>query len=257
MQPTQTKNQLNSNYIRIACVAIATTFLGIAQSHAASLFLTGLTEFSTTSEGLRAGDVWDTTGGFAGPGGSPFNLYVSQGGSAAPFINSGNDDSVRISIELIADSDYTLTFRGSFGVSGAAQREFYGLNLFFNLDDLHPQISVFAPVQIDAVIPPFTANSSDTVSLDGSTPVPGSGSLFFDADEKRVTLTSYQWAVPTVENVDRIGTYSADPNGIDDYVGRITLHVGPIPEPTTGVLVMLSLVGFASSRRRASKAVNE
>ena len=69
------------------------------------------------------------------------------------------------------------------------------------------------------------------------------------------------WAVPAVNNVDRVSPFTAAPDGSTDFVGSYTLKVTqPVPEASSfvslGGLLLLGMGGFAVSRRRKAGAAD-
>ncbi len=251
------QNQPAFSFYRV----ISSTFVVIAMSClssnqlSAQTTLGGIAVFSTdASGGVFGGDVWNTHGGDA-----PVNIYVMDGSDVfnSPFINGPGDAQAAISIPLVPGvHTYTMV-----GGSGAPQA-YFGINLFFNGNEVNPGISAFAPVQTNSTIPSFAANgNASTFILSGAALVSGANSLTFQDANMVVTLTSYRWVNPSVYNVDRTsapfgskGTVGQD--GVPDWVGQITLNVVPVPEPTTSVLFASGLAGLIvwartrSDRRR-------
>jgi hypothetical protein len=65
------------------------------------------------------------------------------------------------------------------------------------------------------------------------------------------TLTDFFWATPSVYHLDQVGTTTTGANGIQDYIGGITLEVTPVPEPH-GSLWLISLLAMGTAMVRRS-----
>jgi hypothetical protein len=228
----------------------------LTPSKANAGFLTGAVQFSTDSNGtFSGGQVWNT---FADIG--VFNLYVTQANSGinGAFLNSGNTNpATRIHVELSAPGTYTFYMFGQPGFSVSH----FGLNLFFNSDDVNPGISVFAPLTTTTVAnPPFSANSSSsTPRLQDSLSLPfvsAAGTLVFSDGATNVRLTDYGWSDPAVKILNRVQAFNNTPDGVNDFVGHFTLEVTAVPEPGSLTLFCIGAVSLASYgwRRRRNKA---
>lgn len=213
--------------------------------------MTGALQFSTNNSGaLSGGQVWNSLGGDG-----TFNLYVTQANSGinGAFLNSGNTNpAARINVDLSTPGTYMFH---TFGQPGTIQ-SFFGLNLFFDSDDVNPGISVFAAVDtpLSPPYPSFSANSSSTLNLQNNAPSAGAGTLVWSDGTVNVTLTDYRWSQPDVENLDRIQGLNNVPGAGNDFVGHFTLEVtSVVPEPSSLTLLglsALSMGGYALLRRR-------
>ena len=205
---------------------------------------------SSPAGGLFGYAIWDTL-----PGGF-FNLFLAPGepggnpdGLTAPLINGPTDADVAINIALQPGTNtYTI-----FGSPPWQAGTHMALNLYFDTNRAM-LISALAPVKTNAYMPPVVANvSSQTVTLDGSS-VPAAGALSFTNVFWSITLAEYFWSNTNVFSVDRVTRPpnsqggNAVPDGLNDFVGMISLVVAPINhlevppslsislDPTNGVL---------------------
>ena len=197
--------------------------------------LTGLIEFSTDSAGNHVGgQLWNTLGNDIR---NVYNLYMTQNGIDGPFLNHGDAALANISIPLnVGTSTFTI-----YGAPGAALN-FFGLNLFFNVDNVNPAISVFAPLAVaPSPYPSFAANSGATLDLQGFG-TPGAGAVAYNDGSFRVTLTDYHWSHPDTGARDRIQPFIDAPDSVNDFVGQFTLVTQAVPEPRS---LMLAAFGFA------------
>jgi hypothetical protein len=226
-------------------IALLTTVLLLPLGRAsADVVLTDVTVFSADAAGTYvSGDIWDTR-----PGAS-FNVWIQSGSSGGPFLTGPSDAAVRPNI-LISPGVNSFRLLADPGVD----RSHIGVNLFFNGANL-PSISVYGPLR--------TAPGSSSFQADGAavTPgpdtgaaqlVPGAGTLQFQAGGQMYTLTDFFWATPSVYHVDQIGTTSTGANGIQDYVGGITLEVTPVPEPHRA-LWLISLLAIGATMQLRSQ----
>jgi hypothetical protein len=233
-------------------VALA-LLLALGPGTASATFLSGAIVFSTDADGnASGGQIWNALGGDGF-----FNLYLTSGTPAAPFLNSGNGAAASVNVALTPGT-YTFALFGNPG--GAIANN--GINLFFNGANASPGLSAFAPLQSAgnpnpgfSVIPP----GRSTLTLGGAG-VGSSGSLGFDDGSTTVTLTDFQWATPAFLGLDRVSSNDNTPGGGNDFVGSISLSVTGVPEPSGLALVGLGaavLLGYArrgTARRRPSGA---
>jgi hypothetical protein len=208
--------------------------------------LSGLVEATTSTTGSYIADQrWSTQGN-----GSIVDLFVigSSNISTGAFINGPSDSQTAISITLTPGT-YKFSFLGGGGVDPNNTNS--GLNIYFNGSTSTPGISVFGPVQSSATVPSFSPDGASATEGFNLATVPGANSIIYSDGANQVTLTSYSWALPSVNNVDRVtqpnsGFSSVGPDGNPDWVGQITLNVVAVPEPGTGGLMAagsLALLG--------------
>jgi hypothetical protein len=230
---------------------------GAVGAQAASL--TGAIIFTADSAGNR-GSGWANTDA---RNNSSFNVYVLPDLPSTSFgngfLNSGNTfpgaTSINIGLSVPGTYSFTMlgdTSAGSVGISN------WGLNLFFNGDDLNSKISVFglSNTTNQANIPAFSANSAaSTATLEpfnlGNTP--GAGTLTFIDGGNSITLTHYRLSHESIFAVDKVSGYGIGANGSLDGVVEFTLRVAPVnstvPEPSTVLLLGSGLAGLAAWRR--------
>ncbi len=193
----------------------------------AAITLTGINEFSTDNSGNWTGQIWDTRGNIN----TAYGLWMINGDFGGPFVNGPDMAHAPINVAL-PNGTYTFSFHGD---PGSLSR--WGMNLFFNGNNVVPGISVFAQERTNGVVPPFSPNaSSNTPSLAGTTsisPTAAANSRSFASNGQAVTITGYQWDAPSINNTDRVSpTSNTMGNGSPDYTGQITLSVYSISSNT-------------------------
>lgn len=216
------------------------------------------------------GTAWDTIGG----DNLVSNLYLIREPSdlaTDPFINSGNTaptpnvpSSAAIS-ESLSIGSHRFAIIG-FGADAAALPR-AGMNLFFNNNNVNPGISAYTALSFTAppaAGPGFSAipATSRTYADPFLSPQPlASGTLSFTSGNETVTLTDFRWYDVNVFDLDRVGSFDANPDGPlgsgfpKDVVATFTLQVSSsaaVPEPSPVVLVALGgfCVGVGRMRRR-------
>jgi hypothetical protein len=218
--------------------------------------LSGLVEATTSTTGSFIADQrWSTQGN-----GSIVDLFVigSTNISAGAFVNGPSDSQAAISITLTPGT-YKFSFLGGGGVDPNNTNS--GLNIYFDGSTSTPGISVFGPVQSSATVPSFSPDGASATEGFNLATVPGANSIIYSDGANQVTLTSYSWALPSVNNVDRVsqpnvGFSSVGPDGSPDWVGQITLNVVAVPEPGTGGLLAagsLALLGQLFRTRKLTR----
>ncbi len=250
MSPTTCHLPCRKNRLLVrVLVLVGLVLMGLRPGQAAAV--TGMVVFGADSSGTYTRDIWNTLGGDFLPF-NWFNLYVVQGSMGDPFLNSGDGPETSVNIPL-ALGIHSFTLWGS---PPADPNPAFGLNIFFDGDNSIPGISAFAPVNVgpSPPFPPFFPDSSpSTVTLDVH-PAPGSGSLSFVDGSVRITVTDYSWSEPAVFGTDRVSPYNNMPDGANDWVGRLTLEVDPIPEPATFGLIGAGLLGLSMISRKKGPA---
>ncbi len=212
------KSSISSWVVR----AGVTAAIGIALSTSAyaSTTLSGLKLFSTDATGRDSGigsQVWATPSG-----GGPSKLWVIRGTPDDAFLNGPSNAAAAINIPL-TNGRHTFTIYGAPG----AEKDFFGLNLFFNGASTKPNISIFAAPHRNASAPPpaFSADGAMTQQLNTSTLVAGANTMTFVDGPVTVKLVSYFWALPTVFNRDRVGRQQTGADGAADFIGQFELEI--------------------------------
>ena len=196
-----------------------------------AISLTGLLQHGTVvGDGGRTGGspMWNTLGNEA----SFANIYLTEpnGGYEAPLLNSGNGAAASIAYDLAPGTYEFFFFVDGFWANNPGE---YGLNLFFDGDNVNPGIAAFSPKNLSS------ENAAEagvaTHTLDGlGALAPTPSDLSYWADGLRITLTSYGFGEPGVFGgppLDRVGNVKSIPDGFADGVGRFTLKVETLPVP--------------------------
>jgi S1-C subfamily serine protease len=101
----------------------------------------------------------------------------------------------------------------------------FGLNLFFDHDDMTPGITVFAPVTpAKDVTPPFGTTDEMTMRPD-TKGVAGAGTLRYVSRDITVEVIAFRLVGPAVEKIDVVSREDMVPNGVPDLEGTLTLRV--------------------------------
>lgn len=214
----------------------------VAVSVQAQPTLTGMIVFSADGSGNASlGQIWNTLGGDG-----IWNLYVINGPSGGPFVNTGNSGAASISIPLALGTN-TFTVHGDYSGVGF---QHVGLNLFFGSDTTVPKISAFAATGVAGA----TANGGTTYRLDGGT-VTGVNQLTYGTGIYRVTLSNLLFT-PNVTASDRVDQQNNAANGVNDNVLSMTLEVEIAPAvpalsaaATAALALLLAATGLIALRR--------
>ena len=193
--------------------------------------LSGLTLYTGSANGTFGGTFgWNTR---EGTGSDAFNVYLFTGSLASPtFLNTGNTDASLNPNFSLSAGFHTFQFAGNLAPSGSV-----GLNLYFDNN--------LTQNRITAVVPHDGSSSFSVVGSGISTyglpnnPQLGSGSLSYTASGFTVTLTDFQ---ASLSPADLVGNYATGPDGTLDTVGRFTLNIVAVPEPSAGSLGVAALV---------------
>lgn len=223
-------------------VLMACALAAIASSLNADVILTGASVFSTDASGsFTPPNVWNTV-----PGDKWYNIYftAANSGIGGAFLNTGDDGNTNLSIDLSAGTDQFYLF-----ADPGLGSHYEAINLFFSGNTGQPTLSAFAPLETSLTQPLFTANTSaSTLALNGSTSVAASGQLSAVIGNHQVTMTDYSWSVPSVYGLDRVSEFDSIPDGINDFVGTLTLKVTAVPEPAGPALLALGTAFFMLRR---------
>lgn len=219
----------------------------------ADLMLTGMSALNTNvSGGIGGTYLWDTT---PSPN-TRFNLYIIEAntGVNGNFVNSGDGANLPPSISMGPGSYEYSVFASN--VSGGPVRDHFGINLFFDGMST-PGVSVFAArnTSLASPFPPFFAHSSNTYGLDNNV-LSGAGTLSFSNATSHVQLSDFRWSDPAVHGLDRITSYSTNPDSVNDYVATFTLNVSSVPEPSSLLLMGTCAVVSTFFRIRRSSLIH-
>jgi hypothetical protein len=219
--------------LHIALLAAGLVFAG--QCPAATL--TGASWFDTDATGNAGSQLWNSLGSDAFP-----NLYLVVPPVNA-FVNTGNSAGARINVPIVANVSYVFMYWAQPGPTGAGSE--FGLNLFFDGDDVTPRISVFAPL-----FGPFSVNSSPNTRSLGGTTIAAAGTANFTDGDLAMTLANF---TALASLTDAVQSFDNIPGGGPDFTGFITLSATAVPEPasTTEIGTALAILALACLRRCA------
>jgi hypothetical protein len=198
--------------------------------------LTGVTLFDTDPEGNAGSLLWNTLGGDASP-----NLYLIEPPINNAY-NTGNAAGARVNVPLFAGVNYVFLYWAQPAAGGGGSR--FGVNLFFNGDDLTPRIS--ATVLLSGSTSAVNSSTA-TRSLTGAI-VPAAGRTTFVDGGLAVTLQGFSDFASLTDTVQAFDNTSG---GGPDFTGFITLSVASIPEPRPATLLYLGMALFAAGARLA------
>jgi hypothetical protein len=210
--------------------------------------LTGVKIFSAGGmAGIFNNTNWyDTVGNNFG-----FNTYLtgSNTGINGAFVNSGNGASTSVDIPLSIGSYSFWMFNTSESSS------YWGLNLFFDSDQVNPRITAITSMKTLLTDPPFQINQAlDVPRLDDNILVSSPRSLVYQTNNAFITLTSYSYSDPSVYQMDKVSDRDSISDGRNDSVSFITLTVSSVPEPSTYALATIASVLMALSVRRRNRS---
>ena len=187
---------LNLKKVFVLCLSLAS----MSEVDAVDIVhLTGVKVFSND------GYWFDTVGGNTG-----FNIYLTgpNTGINGAFVNSGNGASTSVDIPLSLGSYSFYMFNTSESSS------YFGLNLFFDSDQVNPKITAITSLKTSPTDPPFQINPALTVpGLDENIIVSSPRSLVYQTNNAFITLTSYSYSDPSVYQMNRVSARDSIPDG--------------------------------------------
>jgi hypothetical protein len=260
--------KMNASKVTLKGVAIILSLGFLSEISHGQIYLTGLLQVGTGSNGNSAGSpIFNTLGNEI----SYANIYLTQpnGGYAAPFLNSGNGAGASIAYALTPGTYqfyfFTVSFFGN--APGSPNNPgYYDLSLFFDgNNNSSPGIAAYSPAGVISAnaVPamfstlPLSGNTNSPSPAPGTlistvTPLPAPGSLTYVADGLSVTLTDYGYGSPGVIGGpawDRVSNLDSVPDGYASAVGVFDLTVAAVPEPS---IVSLFVAVFAVAVLRRS-----
>jgi hypothetical protein len=225
-------------------LAVGAAFASFAAANAQTS-LTGVVWYTTDSTKHYTGGYANTYGGDT----YSRNLYVSenQAVGSGPLVNAGNVTTLPTRVDIDLNTPGTYNFQMYCNDESTVLNPFWGMNLFFNGDDLRPGISAWNVANVAGfqMINPVGTATLNPLTMGLVQSGSGSGaSLVYVGGGNQITLRAYSTWATTHYNVDRIDNFSdmgGAGNGTKDQVIEFSLQVTPVPEPGT----LLSLGGSA------------
>lgn len=218
--------------------------LGLALSGSASaVSLTGICGFPTDDAGNWKIGWYNTHGPDPGK-----NAYITVGDVGGDFVNSGNNASTGIILDLNTPGIYHV-YAFFDGNEMTAGRETWGVNLFFDGNNSTPGISAFGRARwaTDSGPISFSANGGNTLDITGLNSVAGANQLSYTVGDKTITLTSLA-TTADVYSLDRVDNFALGASGRNDHIAVMELTV--VPEPASLAILGLGIAGLARRRRR-------
>jgi len=225
---------------RMLQVVGAAATLAMPAIAAAQTSLTGATIYGVCEPPGAAciGDIWNT----ANPGSPPFKVFFSASSSGTPILNP----LTTLNAPLSAGSNTFYLF-----TEPGINQPFFGVNLYLG-GATTASLSTYAPSNGTGT--DFASNvGQPTYGLSGSTTEPG-GPLSVVVGGFQYTITYFAFNT-TQQFGDVVGGFTPGASGINDYVGRVTINVTAVPEPSTIMLTatgLSGLLGMGWRRRRLS-----
>lgn len=239
--------------MKTAGISLTVCALAALASAAHAQRLTGINWYTTDSGKHFTGGYGNTYGGDT----ASRNLYVSvnQAIGGGPLLNSGNLTTAPTRIDVDLSAPGTYNFQVYCNDESTVQNPFWGLNLFFDGNDLQPGISVWNVVDT----PGFQAvNPVGTPTLDPPTMglvQSGNGNVqpVYVGASSQLTLTNYRtWSVHhyNVDRVDNFDSMGGNGNGTLDDVVEFTIQSQPVPEPTSLLAFVPGVATLIRLRRK-------
>ncbi len=238
---------------RAACFGGLALVIGGANAQT----LTGAVWYTMNPEGHFSGGYANTYGGDT----YSRNLYITENqtvGSGA-LLNSGNvaGAPTQPAIDISAEGIHNFQMYCNSDLSGATT--YWGLNLFFDNDNLHPLIAARNTLDSNG----FTeVNRINTPTLNPFTmgvvqEAVGNSALVQTIGTKKISLLDYHsWSVHhySVDRVDNFSDAGGLGNGTLDHVIEFSLRVESVPEPASLVGLGALVTGLLARRRRRQAA---
>ena len=230
-----------------------------AQQMSAQIVLIGLLQQGADAQtgSTLSTPVWNTLGNYGIAGGSAGDfaqIYLTEpnAGYNAPFLNSGDDTGIALSLMPGTYQFYFFCDALTENSPGPPNDPgTYGLNLFFGGNNIHSGIAAYSPKNIVTATPVQSGQNTLTLNGDEFTPVAASGNLSYTADGLSVTLTSYGYGQPGVFGgppLDRVSNRNNVPDGYLDAVGTFDLVITPVPEPASVAIFIVAVLPIFIAR---------
>ena len=230
---------MNNLGLKGLSVCALAAVMGSAAAQSATL--TGITWYTLDAARHYSGGYANTYGGDT----YSRNLYVTENQQVGygSLLNSANLTTLPTRVQVDVSAAGTYSFQMYCNDESTTTHPNWGLNLFFNNDDLHPGISVSNVVDTAGF---QTLNSVGTPTLDPfsmGTVQSGPGQQnqgIYSTGFSSVQLTSFSTWSAHHYNVDRVDNFSDDGglgNGTKDDVIEFTIHTTVVPEPTAGLIL--------------------
>jgi len=174
-----------------------------------------------------------------------YYLFLADGSVGGPIINAANG---HIGFALTPGTNTFYMF-GDWD-RGTPKDEPWGLILSF--DGQPASLSVNQALIAQTEIVATTSEASSAFVSQALSPA-WPGSFAYSSGGYLVTLDDFNIFVADKTDFDRVSPTNVSANGRDDAVGKFTLSVTPIPEPSSWPTLMLGILGIGVMVRRRSK----